>query len=79
MRKLARLGSVAMSMVLAMALWLAPAPPTQAAINAQNLGAKYDGDAEQHHVPRLLLARHAHRGVDLQDARPARRRWCATC
>ena len=43
MRELTWLGSGAMSMLLAMALWLAPAPPVRAAINAQNLGARYDG------------------------------------
>ncbi|HEU0306571.1 MAG TPA: hypothetical protein VFR30_06345, partial [Lysobacter sp.] len=40
MHKLAWLCSGA---ILAIVLWLAPAPSVHAAINAQNLGAKYDG------------------------------------
>jgi isoamylase len=43
MRELAWLYSGAMSVLLAVVLSLAPVPPAQAAINPQNLGAKYDG------------------------------------
>ena len=34
---------VGAGVVLVFALWLAPVPEVRAAINAQNLGAKYDG------------------------------------
>ena len=36
-------GSIALALVLALALWLGAIAPTHAAINTNNLGAKYDG------------------------------------
>ena len=43
MRDWMRLGNGAVAVFLLLALWLAPVYGAQAAINAQNLGAKYDG------------------------------------
>ena len=45
--------------------------PLFAAIDAYQLGAQLRRRQLEHHLPRLLLARHAHRGLDLQD--PVRR------